>query len=312
MFNRSAAVTLLWIALSAADSAAWRQQATVDRSQLMRDLTVLAADDMEGRLPGTPGSAKARAYIIGRLREAGVQTIGESYERPFTFNVGGIERRGVNLVGIITGSQDRDHAIVLTAHYDHLGVRNGEVFNGADDNASGVAALLAVAASLSQDKPRHSVVIGVLDAEETGLNGARAFMADPPIPRAAIALNLNFDMVGRDAANTLYAVGTHQYPFLKPFLERVAQPPVKLVLGHDVPGGTEEDWTKDSDHFVFHQAGIPFIYFGVEDFAQHHRTTDDSATITKDFFAGAAATIVAAVRAFDQNLDAIRKQPPGR
>ena len=172
MFNRPAAVTLLWIALSAAGSAAWRQQAVVDRSQLMRDLTVLAADDMEGRLPGTPGSAKARAYIIGRFRDAGVQTIGESYERPFTFNVGGTERRGVNLVGLVTGSEDRDHAIVLTAHYDHLGVRNGDVFNGADDNASGVAALLAAAASLSKDKPRHSIVIAVLDAEETGLNGA--------------------------------------------------------------------------------------------------------------------------------------------
>ena len=89
MRNRPAAVTLLWIALFAAGSAAWRQQAAVDSSQLMRDLTVLAADDMEGRLPGSPGSAKARAYIIGRFREAGVQAIGDGYERPFTFNVGG-------------------------------------------------------------------------------------------------------------------------------------------------------------------------------------------------------------------------------
>ena len=201
---------------------------------------------------------------------------------------------------------------MVTAHYDHLGIRNGEVFNGADDNASGVAALIAAAASLSRDKPLHSVVIAALDAEESGLNGARAFMAQPPDPQTAIALNLNFDMVGRDATNTLYAVGTHQYPFLKPYLEKVAQRPVELALGHDVAGGKEEDWTKDSDHFVFHQAGIPFIYFGVEDFEQHHRPTDDAATITKEFFAGATATIVAAVRAFDQNLDAIRKQTPGR
>jgi Zn-dependent M28 family amino/carboxypeptidase len=312
MLSRPAAATLVWIGLSVAGPAAWRQQVAVDTSQLMRDVSVLAADDMEGRLVGSAGSAKARAYILGRFREAGIQAIGNDYERPFTYKSGETERRGVNLVGIVTGSQDRDHVIVLTAHYDHIGIRNGEVFNGADDNASGVAALLAAAASLSRDKPRHSIVIAALDAEESGLHGARAFMADPPVPRAAIALNLNLDMVGRDAANTLYAVGTHQYPFLKPYLERVAQPPVKLILGHDVPGAKEEDWTKDSDHYVFHQAGIPFVYFGVEDFAQHHRATDDAATITKEFFAGAAATIIAAVRLFDQNLEEIRKQTPAR
>jgi Zn-dependent M28 family amino/carboxypeptidase len=301
----------LWIGLSLAASAA-AQQTAVDVSQLMRDATVLAADDMEGRLSGSAGSAKARAYIAGRFREARVQPMGEGFERPFTYKTGGSERRGVNLIGIVPGTQDRDHVIVVTAHYDHLGIRNGEVFNGADDNASGVAALLAVAGSLSRDQPQHSVVIAALDAEESGLNGARAFMADPPVPRAALALNVNLDMVGRDSTNTLYAVGTHQYPFLKTYLQPTAQPPVKLVFGHDVAGGKEEDWTRDSDHYIFHEAGIPFIYFGVEDCAQHHRATDDAATLTKEFFAGATATIIASMRAFDRNLDAIRNQTTPR
>src|SRR5262245_15286741 len=125
MRNRPAVTTLLWIGLSVAGLAAWRQQAVVDTSQLMRDITVLAADDMEGRLAGSAGSAKARAYIARRFREAGIAPIGDGFERSFTYNSGSTARPGVNLVGIVSGSRDRDHVIVLTAHYDHLGIQKG-------------------------------------------------------------------------------------------------------------------------------------------------------------------------------------------
>jgi hypothetical protein len=114
-------------------------------------------------------------------------------------------------------------------------------------------------------------------------------------------------MVGRDTNNVLFATGTFQYPYLKPFLQDVAQPPVTLKFGHDGTNPKEDDWTHDSDHYPFHQAGIPFIYFGVEDEAQHHKPTDDAATVTKEFFVGAANTILAAIRKLDQNLDAIMK-----
>jgi Zn-dependent M28 family amino/carboxypeptidase len=297
------------------------QTATVDAALLLKDLETLSADDMEGRLPGTPGGAKARAYILRRFKEAGIQPIGDSYERPFSFRGRGasIDNQGVNIVGVVRGSREPGRFIVLTAHFDHLGVRNGEIFNGADDNASGVAALLAVAAQLSAARPAHSVVFAALDAEETGLNGARAFLVDPPVPRDAIVMNVNLDMVARDEKNVLFASGTFHYPFLKAYLKDVARPPVVLRLGHDAPNVKgEDDWTSDSDHFPFHQAGIPFIYFGVEDEAQHHKATDDAATVTKAFFIGAANTILAAVRAFDANLGAIaegggrRKEEGGR
>jgi hypothetical protein len=115
-------------------------------------------------------------------------------------------------------------------------------------------------------------------------------------------------MVARDAKNVLFASGTFHYPFLKAYLKDVARPPVVLRLGHDAPNVKgEDDWTRDSDHYPFHQAGIPFIYFGVEDEAQHHKATDDAETVTKEFFVGAANTILAAVRAFDANLEAIRQ-----
>jgi hypothetical protein len=283
------------------------QSATVDGARLLSDLETLAADDMQGRLTGTEGNAKARAFIVQRFKEAGIQPLGAVYERPFTFGGarGGAERPGVNIIGIVKGQRDANRYMVVTAHFDHLGVRNGEVFNGADDNASGVAALLAVAARVSADKPQHSIVFAALDAEESGLNGARAFMRDPPIPREAIAMNVNLDMVARDPANVLFASGTFQYPFLEAYLKDAARPPVVLKLGHDGTNPKEDDWTRDSDHYVFHQAGIPFIYFGVEDEAHHHKATDDAATVTKAFFVGAANTILAAVRAFDGNLEAI-------
>jgi Zn-dependent M28 family amino/carboxypeptidase len=188
--------------------------------------------------------------------------------------------------------------VVLSAHYDHVGVRNGVVFNGADDNASGVAALLAVAAHYAAAPPQHSLLVALLDAEEAGLQGAKALMRAPPVPIASMIVDLNMDMVGRDPANKLFATGTYHFPYLKPMLEKSAQQPVVLAFGHDTPG-EKEDWTRDSDHYAFGEAGVPWIYFGVEDFDQHHKATDDAATIDRGLLAGAAATVIAVVQQVD-------------
>ena len=284
------------------------QPTTIDGGQLLKDLETLSADDMEGRLPGTRGSAKARAYILRRFKEAGIQPIGGSFERPFSSRGRrrATDQDGVNIVGVVRGRRAPDRYIVITAHFDHLGVRDGQIFNGADDNASGVAAMLAVAARLTANQPEHSMVFAALDAEETGQNGSQAFLKDPPVARDAIVMNVNLDMVARDAKNVLFAVGTSHYPFLKAYLKDVARPPVLLRFGHDLPNVKgEDDWTRDSDHYPFHEAGIPFVYFAVEDEAEHHQATDDAGTVTKAFFIGAANTILAAIRAFDANLEAI-------
>jgi Zn-dependent M28 family amino/carboxypeptidase len=297
-----------------AQTAAPASAARVDAAKLLRDLETLSSDAMEGRLTGTPGSAKARAYIVQRFKEVGIEPIGDSFERPFNFTGRGnnAERTGTNIIGVVRGRREPSKFIVVTAHYDHLGVRNGQTFNGADDNASGVAALIAVAERLVAEKPEHSILFAALDAEESGLNGARVLVKDPPVARAGIVMNVNLDMVARDAGNVLFAVGTHHYPFLKAYLTDVARPPVVLRLGHDTPNqpGAKPDpktadWTRDSDHFPFHEAGIPFIYFGVEDEEQHHKPTDDFETVTRDLFVGAANTILASIRKFDANLEAI-------
>jgi Zn-dependent M28 family amino/carboxypeptidase len=302
---RSFVATLLLAGAVSVAAAQGTARISVDAAKVFHDVEVLAADDMEGRLAGSPGGAKARAYILGRMKDAGIAPLGDGFERPFSFGArDGEPRKGTNLVGIIKGTANPDRYIVATAHYDHIGVRNGQVFNGADDNASGVAALLAVAEHFARRPPAHSILVVALDAEEAGLQGARAFIRTPPVPVASMVVNVNMDMVGRDPDNKLFATGVSHFPFLKPYLDGDAQPPVVLRYGHDT-AAEREDWTRDSDHYAFHEAGIPWIYFGVEDFAQHHKATDDAATIDKDFLAGAAGTIIAAIQSFDSHVDEI-------
>ena len=164
-------------------------------------LKVMQELHMEGRGVGTPGGAKARAYIVKRFGQIGLRPAktslgGAAFERPFSFKPRfGREVSGVNLVARIEGTSSSDKVLVVSAHYDHLGVRKGQVYNGADDNASGIAGLLAVAEAFKARPPRHTVLIVAFDAEESGLKGAKAFVADPPVPLARIGLNVNFDMM---------------------------------------------------------------------------------------------------------------------
>jgi len=283
----------------------------IDAPQLLKDLEVLSADDMEGRQVGTPGGAKARAYVIERFKASGIQPFGATYEQPFAFTAGRAgqqtERKGTNVVGFINGSRTPRKYIVVTAHYDHIGVRNGEVFNGADDNASGTAGLFALAKYFTAHKPANSLIFVAFDGEESGLRGARAFVASPPVDAASLIINLNMDMIGRDPKDLLYVVGTRQQTFLKPMIERIAaKAPVTLVMGHDDPT-EKENWTTDSDHAAFCQAKIPCLYFGVEDFDQHHRATDDFATMTHGFYVRAVETMLRAVEEFDKSLDEVEK-----
>jgi hypothetical protein len=279
--------------------------ALIDTAALLEDVRRLAADDMEGRRTDTPGGARARAYVVQRFRASGIQPFGSGYEMPFAYSDGRGQsvRHGVNVVGRIVGSRDAGSYLVVSAHYDHLGVQGGAVYNGADDNASGTAALFALAKHFSTHRPAHSLIFAAFDAEEAGLRGSRAFLENPPVSRSSILMNVNIDMIGRDSRRILYVAGTFLNPFLKPLIERVAATaPVTLLAGHDNPGVRGvEDWTRDSDHWTFQAAGIPAIYLGVEDFEQHHKPTDDYETLTADFYIDAVETCLAVVNALDVN-----------
>ena len=276
---------------------------------LMRHVSVLAADSMEGRLIGSPGNARARAYVVRELAAAGAQPIGSSLEVPFEMANprDSSVRRGVNVVGQIRGRTTPDRYLVVTAHHDHVGIRNGQIYNGADDDASGTAAIIEIARWFSANPPEHTIIFASFDGEEGGLSGSRAFVQQPPVPLSRVVLNVNLDMVGRNTRNELYASGTSHYGFLRTYLDSViARSPITLRLGHDDPNGPRhDDWTMQSDHASFHRAGVPFVYFGVEDHPDYHQPTDDTERLMPAFYAGAVSTVLDAVRVLDRNLDTI-------
>jgi hypothetical protein len=285
-------------------------QPSVMHAQLLEDVRILSADDMQGRDTGAPGGAMARAYIIDRLESLGVvappmgreqpwEMQGRTREGPKTFN-------GVNFIGVIPGTRVTDRYIVVTAHYDHVGVNDGQIFNGADDNASGVATMLALAAELKRQAPEHSVLIVALDGEERGLLGAKHFVEAPPVPLTSVTMNLNFDMIARaETDGRLWVTGTYQNPTLRPILESIpANGAVALAFGKDTPQDTGEDnWVDASDHAAFHHAQIPFLYLGVNYHPDYHRPSDDFERITPSVFISATELSIASFRALDHALD---------
>ena len=280
----------------------------INADQLLEDVRLLSADAMEGRGAGTQGGAMARAYIVRRFADAGLKPLWPTYEQPFDLppGEGGAARKGANVVGYVRGRSHPERFVVVTAHYDHLGIRNGKIYNGADDNASGVAGLLQLAAHFSREQPDNSMIFAALDAEEIGLIGAYAFVKQLRADRRDLALNVNLDMVSHNDRGELYAAGAYRTPALRPLLERVAaRAPVRLLIGHDRPEEGHDDWTSQSDQYAFHKAGVPWVYFGVEDHKDYHKPTDKFETITPAFFVHAAETILDALRVLDENLAAV-------
>ncbi len=272
-------------------------------AQPLRDVCILAADDMAGRMVGSEGGARARAYVLSRFEEIGLAPAEGGYEQAFAVarpldlrerDSLTMDIPGINLIGVIQG-EDPSIAMVVTAHYDHIGMNEqGEIFNGADDNASGVGGLLAVAAHFLANPPRHNVVIVALDAEEGGLDGARHFVANRPVGMGEIAFNLNLDMLGYSDTGRLFAVGSYHTPELVGLIEAAAsESPVELLAGYDRPTeNRRDDWTLLSDHAAFHLQGIPFLYLGVEDHPYYHTVNDTFDIIMPDFYLGAVETAV--------------------
>lgn len=302
------------------------EPSSVDSAGLLADVRTLADPAMQGRAVATPGGRKARDYVLQRFRDTGLDPVGASFEHPFTFTPGrGIrfwrakfweERKpvsGVNLVGQIRGTVDPDSVIVVSAHYDHLGLRRGKLYPGADDNASGVAAMLAVARHFRANPPRHTLVFVGFDAEESGLKGAFAFVDDPPVPLQSILVNVNFDMVSRNDAGEVFASGLHANPQLRALLDKVrADSAATILYGHDKPGfyRVDDDWTMQSDHGAFHQRDIPFLYFGVADHDDYHSPGDTFANIEPQFFVSVADALIDVVGALDAaDAAQLRRRP---
>jgi len=262
-----------------------------DQNNLIKHIQTLSSDAFEGRRTGTAGATKAKDYIINQYKTLNVKPFGETYEQQFTF-----KRRktyqATNVLGIIKGTEHTSKYIVISAHYDHEGIKNNQIYNGADDDASGVSAMFAFAEYFAKNPPKHNVVLAAFDAEELGLKGAYHFVKDSNDNNKDIVLNLNMDMISRSDENQLFAVGTRYYPKLKPTIKNFKDiGKVDLLIGHE--GLTKGDnWTNSSDHAAFHKAKIPFIYFGVADHEDYHKPTDDFEKIHQQFYKDAVQTII--------------------
>src|SRR5688500_17587741 len=151
--------------------------ARVDATRLLGHVRTLAADSFAGRRAGTPGGAMARTHVANDFRGAGLQPVGGSFEQAFTFRRrDGSTAGGANVVGVVRGTRYPERYIVVTAHYDHVGgptVDGDSIYNGADDNASGTAAIIELARYMAAHPGQNSMIFVGFDAEESNLSGAR-------------------------------------------------------------------------------------------------------------------------------------------
>jgi Zn-dependent M28 family amino/carboxypeptidase len=281
-----------------------------DSSRLMANTEALSNKKMEGRLTGSQGNAMARQYIINQLSTTGVKPLGQNWSQEFSFSQRGQTLSGTNLIGLLKGTAMPDSFIVLSAHYDHLGIQNGVIFPGADDNGSGVSTLIEAANYFTAHPSRYSLVFCFFDAEEEGLKGAFHFTAHLPAPLSLsnIRLNINLDMVSRNHyGNEIFLCGTLANSFLKPLLSPAqATTNIHMLYGHEGEPGTKEqdNWIMQSDPGPFALLKIPYLYLGVEDHPDYHKPSDSFEKIDKAFYYQAANLIITLIQLADEGIKA--------
>ena len=259
-------------------------QSAADR--LLADVRFLADDRLDGRLTGSAGADSAAAYIARRFEQAGLTPPPGGWFQDFVVSpdapaarhapVGGA--RGRNVVGRLRGSDPRlrEEVVVIGAHYDHLGRGGafaldpdsaGAVHNGADDNASGTAALIEIAERLARRPPARSLAFVAFGGEDLGLLGSAHYVREAG-SGARIAAMLNLDMVGRLRNDRLIVYGTGSAVELQPLLDSLNRwSRFELALRPDGYG--------PSDQSSFYAAGIPVLHFFTNVHEDYHRSTDD-------------------------------------
>ncbi|MBF4507419.1 M20/M25/M40 family metallo-hydrolase [Flavobacterium sp. JLP] len=257
----------------------------------------LSSDKLEGRFPGTKGNNDAASYIKKYFKKYGLKEFNQSYYQPFkVFVKEGINKvksdsvTTQNVVGYIEGSDDKlkNEFIVIGAHYDHWGWGGAgssskkkeavEIHNGADDNASGVAALLSILEEVSKSsvKPKRSIIFISFSGEEEGLVGSKYFVSHLPVEKSAVKVMLNMDMVGRlNTEKQLYMGGAGTFPngieLMKKLQENSGLNPV--IHAGDVGG---------SDHVSFYKSSISAVGFHTGGHPQYHTPEDDIDLINID------------------------------
>ena len=272
-------------------------QAQSDGADLMAiqvDVVFLASDLMEGREAGKRGERMAARYISRRMAEIGLEPKGtKGYYQSFPFEATdphatpdrnnpharpkGEKRTGQNVVGYLDNKAKS--TVIIGGHYDHLGFAHSgsrhvgppAIHNGADDNASGIAALLYLAERLKEEGPkRHNYLFIAFSAEEMGLYGSKYYVANPTIDLDEVSYMLNMDMIGRlNPAKVLAVNGAGTSPAWKPALERHADKRGLTVK-------TTDSGIGPSDHTSFYLAKIPVLHFFSGQHTDYHKPGDDS------------------------------------
>ncbi len=294
----------------------------IDKELLLESVKILSHDSLEGRGFSKPGNYKAQKIIANQFEKIGLEKlnsnkyiqefqstfIGKRRQRMFPIkdandnfsNVADTTVTGGNVIGMLQGEMKK--TFVITGHLDHLGIKNGTIYNGADDDASGTAALFAIADYFKKHPTKHTLVFAAVDAEEIGSLGAYYFLNNYK-NKQNIVLNINMDMIAHNDSLQLYASGLYHNPQLKKPIENLDSP-ITLLFGHDEPNNkTQDDWTFSSDHRVFHKEKIPFIYFGVEDHKDYHKPTDTFENINQEFYIEAVKLIIQTIENYDLFLE---------
>jgi aminopeptidase YwaD len=203
--------------------------------------------------------------------------------------------RTANVLGLLPGTEKDAEVVVVGAHYDHLGLGTissldpapeGKVHPGADDNASGVSALLELARRLKGRPQRRSILFAAFGAEEAGTLGSSHFVKAPPLPLEKVAAMLNMDMVGRLREDTLDVQGTGTSP-LWPRLLDEASAPLRLKVKR------QEGGYGPSDHSPFYGAGKPVLFFFTGAHSDYHRPSDTADRVDAQGIARVASLVEA-------------------
>jgi hypothetical protein len=277
-------------------------RATADTLAIRRDVEHLASAELEGRGTGTAGNDSAAAYIARRFESLRLGALPNGcpspdgtlaprcsvrFFQPFVARSAAAAHAGLpselptqNVVAVLRG---RDPAlaneyIVLGAHFDHLG-RSGAsaldpdsaeaIRNGADDNASGTAAVMELARLLSRHPPRRSVIFVTFSGEELGLLGSQRFVEHSPVAVERIVAMLNFDMVGRLRNDRVIVYGVETATEMRALVDSAAAATGLVVRGVG-------DGFGPSDHSSFYGKGIPVLHFFTDLHEDYHRATDDA------------------------------------
>ena len=274
---------------------------TITAAELKTHLYIVADDNMDGRQTGEPGQKRAGQYLIDQYKAMGVsyppaaKSFYQSVPASFMNARRGKLKDSENIWAFVEGSEFPNEIIVISAHYDHIGIENGEIYNGADDDGSGTVALLEMAEAFQKAKkdgngPKRSVLFLHVTGEEHGLHGSRYYTENPLYPLANTVADINIDMIGRrddlhpNTNNYVYVIGSDRLSSeLHTITNEVNDKYIKMDLDFRFNARDEPNrYYFRSDHYNFAKNGVPsvFLFNGVHE--DYHKPGDTPDKIEYD------------------------------